>query len=413
MEPVTSSGTAVARGYGSLLRTPGAGAFTAAGLLGRMPISMLGIGTVLLVEDRRGSYALAGIVSAAYALGLAALGPLGSRLVDRRGQRLVLPAALAGTAAAVVALVLLAGSQAPAWSLVAVAAVTSLAPAQLGSCVRARWSCTLGRLGREGEVQRAYAWEAVVDEMVFVLGPLLVVTGALVDPAVGLGLALLLCVGGTGWLVAQRGTEPPVLPLQGRRGRSALRAPGMPVLVLSLVFVGVLFGTVEVGMVAFAQERGSTSGSGLLLALVAGGSALAGLAYGALHWVSPLPRRYVLSLLGLAAGLVPLLLAPTVLLMAPAALLAGIAISPTLIAAFAFVDELVPAPARTEGFSWLNSGLGLGVAGGFALSGAVADAAGARTALLVALGAAVAAATTALLGGRALRQAPVGSIQAR
>lgn len=408
-----SSSTAVTRGYGGLLRTPGARAFTAAALLGRMPISMLGIGTVLLVEDRRGSYALAGVVSAAYALGLAALGPLGSRLVDRLGQRRVLPPALAVSAVGIVALVLLAGSDAPAWSLVAVASVTSLAPSQLGSCVRARWSARLGALGRATEVQRAYAWETVVDEVVFVLGPLLVVLGALVDPAVGLSLALLLCVVGTCWLVAQRATEPPVLPVVGRRGRSALHERGVPVLVLSLVFVGVLFGTVEVSMVAFAEERGSTSGAGLLLALVAAGSALAGLAYGALHWVSPLPRRYALSLLGLAVGLVPLLLAPSVLLMAPAALLAGIAISPTLIAAFAFVDVLVPAPARTEGFSWLNSGLGLGVAVGFAASGAVADAAGARTAFLVALAAAVGAWATAGLGRRALAQLPVGSIHAR
>ena len=413
---MTSTRTAApARGYGPLLRTPGARAFTAAALLGRMPISMLGIGTVLLVEDRRGSYALAGLVSAAYALGLAALGPLGERLVDRLGQRRVLPAALVLSSVAVCALVLLAGSDAPAWSLVAVAAVTSLAPSQLGSCVRARWSATLGGLGREVEVQRAYAWEAVVDEVVFVLGPLLVVAGALVDPAVGLGLALALCVGGTSWLVAQRATEPPVLPVQGPRGRSALAERGMPVLVLSLVCVGVLFGTIEVSMIAFAEERDSTSGSGLLLALVALGSALAGLAYGAFHWVSPLPRRYALSLLGLALGLVPLLLAPSVLLMAPAALLAGIAISPTLIAAFAFVDELVPAPSRTEGFSWLNSGLGLGVAAGFATSGAVADAAGARTAFLVALGAAVAGVIIVLAGRRVLgpAQASTGSIQAR
>lgn len=405
--------TAPARGYGSVLRTPGARAFTAAALLGRMPISMLGIGTVLLVADRRGSYALAGVVSAGYALGLAALGPLGSRLVDRRGQRQVLPAALAVSAAAVVALVLLAGSAAPVWTLVAAAALTSSASSQLGSCVRARWSATLGTLGRAHEVPRAYAWETVVDEVVFVLGPLLVVAAALVDPAVGLGLALVLCGTGTAWLVAQRTTEPPVLPVHGARGRSALQERGVPVLVLSLLFVGVLFGTVEVSMVAFAEERGSPAGGGMLLALVAGGSALAGLAYGAVHWVSPLSRRYVLSLGCLAVGLLPLLLAPSVPLMAPAALLAGIAIAPTLTAAFAFVDLLVPPAARTEGFSWLNSGLGIGVAAGFAGAGAVADAAGARTAFLVALAAAVAAGLTALAGTSALAQSSTGSIQAR
>ena len=79
--------TTTSRSYGALLRTPGALAFSLAALVGRMPIAMLGIGTVLLVEDRRDSYALAGLVSAAYAVGVALLGPGLSRLVDRRGQR--------------------------------------------------------------------------------------------------------------------------------------------------------------------------------------------------------------------------------------------------------------------------------------------------------------------------------------
>ena len=410
---MTSTGLPT-RGYSSLLRTSGAGAFTAAALLGRMPISMLGIGTVLLVEDRRGSYALAGLVSAAYALGLAGLGPLLSRVVDRRGQRRVLPAAAAVSSAAVAALVLLAGSGAPAVALVAVAPLTSLAPSQMGACVRARWSAVLTAAGRGDEVPRAYAWESVVDEVVFVVGPLLVVAGALVDPAVALALALALCLTGTCWLVAQHGTEPPVLPVPATRARSAGLETGMPALVLSLVFVGALFGTLEVSMIAFAEERGAASASGVLLALIALGSALSGLAYGALHWRAPLLRRYLVSLAALAAGLVPLLLAPGVVSMAPAALVAGIAIAPTLIASYAFVDLLVPPASRTEAFSWLNSGLGVGVAAGFALSGAIADASGARTAFVVALAAALAAGLTALAGRRSLApQVSSGSIHAR
>jgi MFS family permease len=94
--------------------------------------------------------------------------------------------------------------------------------------------------------------------------------------------------------------------------------------------------------------------------------------------------------------------APSVALMAPAALLAGIAISPSLIGAFGLVDPLVPPAARTEGFSWLNSGLGVGVAAGFAASGAVADSSSARTALLVALGGAVAAAAVGFAFRRTL-----------
>ena len=400
--PGPSSGRT--RGYGPLLRTPGALGFTTAGLVGRLPISMLGIGTVLLVEDRRDSYALAGLVSAAYALGLAVLAPLVSRLIDRRGQRRVLPAALAVSAVGIVAVVLLAGTDAPAVWLVLAATVMSTASSQLGSVVRARWSALLS--GRPDEVPRAYAWESVVDELVFVLGPLVVVVCAVVDPALGLLVALALGAAGTLAFVAQRGTEPPVVPpLPGRR-RSAMASPGLRTLTAAMLFVGVLFGTVEVTMVAFAEERGSSSGAGVLLALVAGGSAVAGLVYGAVHFRTPLARRFLLNTVLLAVGLVPLLLAPTVLLMAPAALLAGVAVSPTLIASFGLVDQLVPVAARTEGFSWLNSGLGVGVALGFALSGAVADALDSRAAFLVGLGGALAAAAVALAGRRTLVAQP-------
>ena len=391
-----------ARGYGPLLRTPGAAAFSAAALVGRLPISMLGIGTVLLVEDRRGSYALAGLVSAAYAVGLAVLGPLISRFVDDRGQRRVLLPALGLSSTGIAALVLLLETRAPTGWLMLAASVTSASTTQLGSCARARWRSTLAAAGREVEIPRAYAWEAVADEVVFVAGPLLVVACAVVDPAVGLLVALGLGAAGTLAFVAQRATEPDVEPSSGQRRGSALASPGLRTLTLSMLFVGVLFGTVEVSMVAFAQERGSSAGGGLLLALVAGGSAVAGLAYGSLHWKAPLHRRFQLSLVGLAIGLLPLLLAPNVALMAPAALLAGVAVSPSLIGSFGLVDSLVPLSARTEGFSWLNSGLGVGVAAGFAVAGAVVEGAGARTAFAVAVGGAVAAAVVAVGGRRTL-----------
>ena len=238
------------------------------------------------------------------------------------------------------------------------------------------------------------------------LGPLVVVLCAVLDPAVGLLVALALGAAGTMAFVAQRATEPPVHPL-GDGHRRAISVPGLRTLTAAMLFVGVLFGTVEVAMIAFAEERGSSSGAGVLLALVALGSALAGLLYGALHLRSPLPRRFLASLGFLALGLLPLLLAPSVLVMAPAALLAGFAVSPTLISAYGLVDELVPVAARTEGFSWLNSGLGVGVALGFAVSGAVADDGGARTAFVVAFCGALAAGGVTLLGRRTLVPAAV------
>ena len=116
---------------------------------------MLGIGTVLLVEDRRGSYALAGLVSAAYAVGLAVLGPLISRVVDDRGQRRVLLPALALSSTGITALVLLLETRAASGWLMLAAAVTSASTTQLGSCARARWRSTLTAARRELEIPRA------------------------------------------------------------------------------------------------------------------------------------------------------------------------------------------------------------------------------------------------------------------
>ena len=392
------------RAYLPLLRLPGALAFSLAALVGRMPISMLGIGSVLLVEDRRGSFALAGAVAAAYALGLAVGGPFVSRLVDRLGQRRVLPWALLVSMLALLVVIYAAGTTASGWVLLAAAAVAGGSLPPMGSCARARWSSALRRSGRNDLLSTAFAYESVVDEMVFIGGPALVVGLAiLLDPAAGLLAALVLCVAGTLAFVAQRATEPPIEPRAAGRARSAIRVVGLRTVTLSMVFVGVLFGALEVVMVAFADEQGRPSAAGYLLPLVALGSAVSGIAYGAHTWRSPLDLRYVVALFALAAGIVPVLLATGVASMAPAAFVAGLAISPTLIASFGLVEQLVPPSARTEGFTWLNSGLGVGVALGSALGGRLADGPGARTAFLTCLAGAVAALAIGLGGRRTLR----------
>lgn len=389
--------------YGALLRLPGTRTSTAAALVGRMPISMLGIGAVLLLVDRRDSYGLAGAVSAGFAAGQAVLGPFVSRLVDRRGERAVLPAALATHTTAVVALVLLAGTAAPAAVLLATAALAGASLPPLGAAQRTRWAQLLGAHGRRDRLPTAFALESVLDEVVFVVGPLLVVACAtLLGPAAGLVLALLLGAAGTLAFVARR---PPGVPDHvpgGPRTPTALRSGGLRVLVASSVAVGSVFGALEVVMVAFADERGPRAKSGPLLALVAVGSAGAGLVYGSRAWTSTLDRRYLQALAGLALGVVPLLLAPSVLLMVPAALLAGVAVSPTLIAASGLVEALVPAGARTEGFTLQNAGLGLGVAAGSAAAGALADAAGSRAGFAVCLAGGLLALAVAAAGRRAL-----------
>jgi MFS family permease len=103
------------------------------------------------------------------------------------------------------------------------------------------------------------------------------------------------------------------------------------------------------------------------------------------------------------AGTLPLVFAPSVALMAPAAALAGVAIAPTLIAGFTLVQKLMPSGALTEGLNWTITALGVGAAVGAWTAGLIADSAGGRTAFSVAVAAGAAAVIVAACGRGSLR----------
>lgn len=73
--------------YLALLHMPGAARFCISGMVGRAPMAMFGLGTVLLVAASTGHYALAGLVS----------GPARSAM---RSPRRRLPGSLTGSGSA-------------------------------------------------------------------------------------------------------------------------------------------------------------------------------------------------------------------------------------------------------------------------------------------------------------------------
>lgn len=83
----------MANPYRELFTAPGTKSLALAGLLARLPLSMTGIGIITMLSQLRGSFALAGAVSATFVLAYALLSPQISRLMDRHGQSRVLPAA--------------------------------------------------------------------------------------------------------------------------------------------------------------------------------------------------------------------------------------------------------------------------------------------------------------------------------
>jgi predicted MFS family arabinose efflux permease len=144
-----------------------------------------------------------------------------------------------------------------------------------------------------------------------------------------------------------------------------------------------LFGASEVATVAFSAELGHKVYSGPLLAVWSLGSLLSGLVTGAVQIKAGPGTRFRWSLLVLGLLMTPLPFVGGFPLLAVFLFLAGLAISPTLIASVAWVEQSVPAGRLTEGISIITTGLAAGVAPGAAVVGVVIDTAGASTAFWV------------------------------
>ena len=378
--------------YRAAYAPPGALAFSAAGFVARFAVAIYPIGLVLIISARSHTYGYAGVVSGCYVFGGAVVGPIGGRLVDRYGQRTLLLRFALLHLAFVACFAVLIAVRAPLWTLLPPAIGMGGSFLSVGALIRARWSYVWA----DEPVPRstAYSIESALDELVFVLGPLVASVLATQLPGlVTLGVAVTLILLGSGWLAAQSRTEPPVRPPQhGGRHQFALAVRGMQLITWAMMFMGAVFGGAEVTMVAFCGQHGQRGNSGWVVACFAAGSMVAGIGYGARHWRTPLLRRFVgsaaafgvLPLLYLAAGSVPALAAYTFVI--------GLGIAPTLIGCFSLVDELVPADSLTEGLTWVITGLSVGYGAGAALVGGIADRHGAHAAFAVPIGCAMLAA---------------------
>lgn len=368
--------------YRDVLSRPGAALFSFTAMVSRFPLSMVGLGLVLVVSDRSGSYGEAGSVAAAYVLAAAALGPTQGRLTDKLGQApvlLVVGALYAGGIA--LTLIAIDGDWATPWVHVC-AALAGAATPQTGSMVRARWTHVVTD---RTQLNTAFSIEAILDEVVFLVGPVVVTFLTIqVSDFSGLAVAAVAATLGSWALAAQRATAPPA-----SEHTATTRAPLSWSLLGRVVFasvgLGVLFGSAEVIIVAFATEEGQRGASGVVLAIWAAGSLLAGVVVGALPRARDPLKRWRTSLLALSLLFLPLIFVSGMIWLSVGMFLAGFMISPTLIASTSLV-ELHVAPSRlTEALTWATTGLMVGVAPGAAIAGWVVDNHDASTAFMVPL----------------------------
>jgi len=395
------------RTYLEILRIPGALKFSAAGLLARSGGAMMGLGIVLMVSALYGSYGLAGALAAANAVAWAGGTAVLSSLVDKYGQRRVMYPATVISVIMLAVVVVLAVMQVPAWVLFAPVVISGGTGGAPGALVRARWSNVTSD---PHLLHAAFSLESTLDEITFVVGP--VVATALsvgVHPAAGLVAPIILGLVGAQLFYSQRSTEPPVPPRPAdgsapARRRFILLTPGVGSVVAVNLLIGCVFGSIDVSVVAAATEWGVRSASGVVLAIFSFASGVAGFAYGARHWHSPLTSRFVSGVVALFLCAAGLLIAHTELLLAGVGLLVGATVAPTLINGNTLLERMVPRERLTEGLSWMGTGLGIGVAVGSGIAGPVIDARGYTGGFSTVVGFAAAAAVIAVSSLPSLRR---------
>ncbi|CEI53124.1 transporter, putative [Acinetobacter bereziniae] len=388
--------------YRELFLKPHTTTFTMAGLIARIALPMSSIGIILMISQLYDSYALAGLVSATFVLTYALISPQVSRLVDRYGQRDILPIVTIICTVGFVILIYSAWKQTGNWCLFIGAFLAGFMPS-ISAMVRARWT----ELYRDHpRLQSAYSLETVLDEVSFIIGPPLSVgLSIILFPQASLIVAILLLIIGVIILVLQRATEPQLddlnthLPNSG----SIIQLANIRLLTLLMLSMGVIVGTVDIVSVAFAEAVSQPAAASLVLSAYALGSCISGLWFGALKLSMPLHRLLLFGGIATAIATIPLAWINSIAILTCVVFVAGIFFAPTMIVAMSLVERLVPKHRLTEAMTWLLAGLNIGVALGAASAGQMLDRYGLQYGFLIALGAGAIIFILALFGNYRLR----------
>ncbi|MCO4694553.1 MFS transporter [Streptomyces sp. RO-S4] len=362
----------MATGYLEILRARHATRLLVGTLVGRLPNATAAIAVVLFVRAEGGTYSLAGALAAVYGVANAVGQPVLGRLVDLKGQPLVqLPAALLSAAAMAVFAFAGTGSLVVAYGAVALA---GLFTPPLEGGLRALWSTVLPE---EEHVHRAYAMDAVAQEVMFTVGPLLVT----VCTSLWSAQAALLVLNVIGVL----GALSVVVSPPSRAWRSApreahwlgaLRSPGLLALLGAFLAVGMALGSITVAAVTYADENGGDAVYGWLMAAIGLGALIGGMAYGARQWAGEPARRLQGIVALLALCYLPLMLTPGPVAMTLLTVVAGLFLAPAIACAFVLVDRHAPRGTVTEAFSWLVTTFTVGASLGTGVTGPVVEAGG-------------------------------------
>jgi MFS family permease len=383
--------------YADILSLPAVPRLLSAAVIGRMPVGMGALALFLLVRGAGGSYAMAGLAVGASTVAGCVGAPLLGRLVDRQGQtRIMLPSMLVQ----VTALLLLAiAAPGEGVLLFGLCALYGFSAPPLAAAMRATWASLIDD---RRQIGRAFTLDATAQEVIWILGPVLaaVLAEGISTRAPLIAMAAFSATGVV-WFAtsaqsrtwrAERNTDRHLLgPLNAGPVRRVL---------LSILGLAFAWGALELAIPAYAEQNDASAGA--LLSIWAVGSVIGGLGYAARTWGGT-PQRMMGILLGLnLVSFLILFLSQTPLQLGILLLLTGVVNAPVIATFYVLIEELAPTGTVTEAFTWISTTFLVGISGGVALAGIVADAASPRTAWWLAVGGGVFAVLTVVIRHRGL-----------
>lgn len=341
-------------------------------LVGRLAYGLLPLCLLFTVRDASDSLAVAASTSAAFAFAAMAM-PVQARLVDRFGQRKVLPSYATCFASLLIAVAMLSRENQPDGAWIGLGVLLGLSAPALGPAMRAQWR----QIAPEGPPRRvAYSVDSVAEESLYLIGPLAASVVLATGPArVGLFIAAALVVVGTTALILSPYVPtagPTPLPQHHAPDAGVLRRRGFPSLLLVMALFGAAGAACLFGVVALAQHAGRPSVVGVIEAAMAVGAILAGLGWARtrreMTWPSALTALLLVATLAAVGQAVA---APSLPFVGAFLVLSGAAAAPIFVVAFMAADALVAPAQRTEASTWVSTSFNGGNAAGTALAGFV------------------------------------------
>lgn len=358
--------------YREIFEIAGALRFSIAGFVARIHLSMDRLALLFIVVHKTGSYGLAGLMVATASIVITIAQPFWARAADFYGQGRILYLNTILRFISFTIFILLVQFDFPIWTWFVSIVIAESNTINAGSLVRRRWVHILPNPKLK---TTAYSFESLVDEIIFVFGPLLATFLATnVSPVSCLIASMAFVIIGQPALAKLRDSEPKVEKVKkDLNALNIIKRKSAQAIILPVFFVGGYFGSVGIVVVAFANKAGTPEISGLLLAVWALGSATSALVNGVVGINFSPAKIFIYSLIFMFIMSLGLFFTNSPLTLGIALFLNGLGISPLLVNAFATMEQEVSQEELTEAMTWVITGTPTGGAIGSAIAGQVID----------------------------------------